>query len=144
MLARDGTQTMVIARKLRRTLGATYQQAHRLGVSLGARSGSRRASVFSATIETRGCLICSPAIFPGSMSANIATGHCSRASQAHKGRSCVHQRGINKEEINSHARSPGMSKGELIIQLIKVALGVAIGVYFVWWSLEVLQRLPVR
>jgi hypothetical protein len=45
---------------------------------------------------------------------------------------------------NSHARSPGMSKGELIIQLIKVALGVAIGVYFVWWSLEVLQRLPVR
>jgi hypothetical protein len=35
MLARDGTQTTVIARKLKRTLGATYQQAQRLGVSLG-------------------------------------------------------------------------------------------------------------
>jgi hypothetical protein len=34
-LARDGTQTTVIARKLQRTLGATYQRAHRLGVSLG-------------------------------------------------------------------------------------------------------------
>ena len=34
-LARDGTQTTVIAQKLRRALGATYQQAHRLGVSLG-------------------------------------------------------------------------------------------------------------
>jgi hypothetical protein len=37
MLARDGTQTTAIARQLKRTLGATYQQAHRLGVSLGAR-----------------------------------------------------------------------------------------------------------
>jgi hypothetical protein len=35
MLARDGTQTTEIARKLKRTLGATYQQAQRLGVSLG-------------------------------------------------------------------------------------------------------------
>ncbi len=34
-LARDGTQTTVIARKLKRTLGATYQQAHRLGVTVG-------------------------------------------------------------------------------------------------------------
>jgi hypothetical protein len=35
-----------------------------------------------------------------------------------------------------------MTKGELAIQLVKVALGVAIGAYFVWWSLEVLHRLP--
>jgi hypothetical protein len=35
-----------------------------------------------------------------------------------------------------------MSRTELIIQLLKVALGLAIGSYFVWWSLEVLQRLP--
>jgi hypothetical protein len=35
-----------------------------------------------------------------------------------------------------------MTKVELIIQLIKVALGVAIGTYFVWWSVEVLHRLP--
>jgi len=35
-----------------------------------------------------------------------------------------------------------MTKAELIIQLIKVALGVAIGAYFVWWSAEVLHRLP--
>jgi hypothetical protein len=37
---------------------------------------------------------------------------------------------------------PAMSRTELVIQLIKVALGFAIGTYFVWWSLEVLQRLP--
>jgi hypothetical protein len=36
-LAREGTKTTAIARKLRRTLGATYQQAHKLGVSLGVR-----------------------------------------------------------------------------------------------------------
>jgi hypothetical protein len=35
-----------------------------------------------------------------------------------------------------------MGQTELIIQLVKVALGLAIGAYFVWWSLEVLQRLP--
>ena len=35
-----------------------------------------------------------------------------------------------------------MPKDELIVQLIKIALGVAIGGYFVWWSLEVLHRLP--
>jgi hypothetical protein len=29
-----------------------------------------------------------------------------------------------------------MGRTELIIQLIKVALGLAIGAYFVWWSLE--------
>jgi hypothetical protein len=36
-LAREGSKTTEIARKLKRTLGATYQQAHKLGVSLGAR-----------------------------------------------------------------------------------------------------------
>ena len=35
-----------------------------------------------------------------------------------------------------------MSRTELVTQLIKVALGLLIGAYFVWWSLEVLQRLP--
>ena len=35
-----------------------------------------------------------------------------------------------------------MPKDELIIQLVKIAIGVAIGAYFIWWSLEVLQRLP--
>ena len=35
-----------------------------------------------------------------------------------------------------------MSKDELIIQLVKVALGILIAGYFLWWSLEVLKRLP--
>ena len=43
-----------------------------------------------------------------------------------------------------HAIVRVMPKDELIIQLIKIALGVAIGSYFLWWSLEVLQRLPPR
>jgi hypothetical protein len=34
-----------------------------------------------------------------------------------------------------------MTRTELIIQLLKVAIGLAFGVYFVWWSLEVLDRL---
>jgi hypothetical protein len=34
-LAREKTKTTVIARKLRRTLGATYQKAKGLGVTLG-------------------------------------------------------------------------------------------------------------
>ena len=37
-----------------------------------------------------------------------------------------------------------MTRSELIIQLVKVALGLAIGSYFVWWSLEVLNRLPLH
>ncbi len=36
-----------------------------------------------------------------------------------------------------------MTKDELIIQLVKVALGILIGGYFLWWSLEVLKRLPL-
>ena len=35
-----------------------------------------------------------------------------------------------------------MSRDELIIQLVKIALGVVIAAYFLWWSLEVLKRLP--
>jgi hypothetical protein len=35
-----------------------------------------------------------------------------------------------------------MSLSELIVQLLKIALAVALGAYFVWWSLEVLHRLP--
>jgi len=34
-LAREGTKTRTIARRLRRTEGATYQQASKLGVSFG-------------------------------------------------------------------------------------------------------------
>jgi hypothetical protein len=34
-----------------------------------------------------------------------------------------------------------MTRTELIIQLLKVAIGLAFGAYFVWWSLEVLNRL---
>jgi len=32
----------------------------------------------------------------------------------------------------------------LIIQLLKIAIGVGFGAYFLWWSLAVLQRLPVH
>jgi hypothetical protein len=35
-----------------------------------------------------------------------------------------------------------MSKDELIIQVVKIVLGVAFGAYFLWWSVEVLHRLP--
>jgi hypothetical protein len=41
-LARDGTKTTSIARRLRRTVGATYQQAHKLGVSFGGGRRKRR------------------------------------------------------------------------------------------------------
>ena len=34
-LAREKTKTTVIARKLKRSVGATYQKAMRLGVTLG-------------------------------------------------------------------------------------------------------------
>ena len=34
-----------------------------------------------------------------------------------------------------------MTRTELIIQLLKVAIGLAFAAYFVWWSLEVLDRL---
>src|SRR5262249_56733021 len=34
-----------------------------------------------------------------------------------------------------------MTRTELIIQLLKVIIGLAFGAYFVWWSLQVLDRL---
>jgi hypothetical protein len=34
-----------------------------------------------------------------------------------------------------------MTRTEIIIQLLKLAIGLAFGAYFVWWSLEVLDRL---
>ena len=43
---------------------------------------------------------------------------------------------------NAAAGGISMSKDELVIQLIKVAIGILIGGYFLWWSLEVLKRLP--
>jgi hypothetical protein len=42
-LAREKTKTTAIARKLKRSLGATYQQAMRLGVTLGGGRTTRRA-----------------------------------------------------------------------------------------------------
>jgi hypothetical protein len=35
-----------------------------------------------------------------------------------------------------------MTKDELVIQLAKIVIALAVGGYFVWWSLEVLHRLP--
>ena len=35
-----------------------------------------------------------------------------------------------------------MTRTELIIQLLKVAIGLAFGAYFIWWSLQVLDRTP--
>jgi hypothetical protein len=42
-LAREKAKTTVIARKLKRTLGATYQKAKGLGVTLGGGRGKKRA-----------------------------------------------------------------------------------------------------
>jgi hypothetical protein len=42
-LAREKTKTTVIARKLRRTVGATYQKASALGVKLGEGRRKKRA-----------------------------------------------------------------------------------------------------
>jgi hypothetical protein len=36
-----------------------------------------------------------------------------------------------------------MSPSELIVQLVKIIIGLAFGAYFIWWSLEVLNRLPL-
>jgi len=40
-LAREKTKTSVIARKLKRSLYATYQRASKLGVTLGTRTKKR-------------------------------------------------------------------------------------------------------
>jgi hypothetical protein len=42
-LAREKTKTAVIARRLKRSVGALYQQASKLGVSLGAARKKRKA-----------------------------------------------------------------------------------------------------
>jgi hypothetical protein len=42
-LAREKTKTTVIARKLKRTVEATYQKARALGVTLGGGRGKKRA-----------------------------------------------------------------------------------------------------
>ena len=42
-LARENTKTTVIARRLKRSVGATYQQASKLSVSVGASRKKRRA-----------------------------------------------------------------------------------------------------
>ena len=44
-LAREKTKTTVIARKLKRTLGATRQQAKRLGVTLGGGRKKKKRGV---------------------------------------------------------------------------------------------------
>jgi hypothetical protein len=36
-----------------------------------------------------------------------------------------------------------VTRTELIIQLLKIGIGIAFGAYFLWWSLAVLQRMPV-
>jgi hypothetical protein len=43
MLARERTKITVIAQKLRRTVGATYQKARALGVTLGEGRRKKRA-----------------------------------------------------------------------------------------------------
>jgi len=54
--------------------------------------------------------------------------------------------GLNEPLSESRMRSRvlAMTRDELIVQLIKIALGAAIGIYFIWWSLEVLHRLPAQ
>jgi hypothetical protein len=37
-----------------------------------------------------------------------------------------------------------VTRTELIIQLLKLAIGLAFGAYFVWWSLEVPDRLTLE
>jgi hypothetical protein len=52
------------------------------------------------------------------------------------GRSC-------RTSLRSHdeGQVSKMTRTELIIQVLKIAIGLAFGAYFVWWSLEVLDRL---
>ena len=52
----------------------------------------------------------------------------------------------NMPELGAHhligVRS--MNKTELVIQLLKIAIGIAFAIYFLWWSLAVLERLPAQ
>ena len=47
--------------------------------------------------------------------------------------------GPNRVEREGRAE---MSKDELVIQLVKIAIGIVTGGYFLWWSREVRKRLP--
>ncbi len=53
-----------------------------------------------------------------------------------------HYRGRSVRITGASGGYDQMSKDELIIQLVKIALGILIAGYFLWWSLEVLKRLP--
>jgi hypothetical protein len=67
-----------------------------------------------------------------------------RAAKRHRKAGAVplKERPNGPDYTGGRAGRLAMSKDELIIQLIKVGLGVLIGGYFLWWSLEVLKRLP--
>ena len=43
--------------------------------------------------------------------------------------------------MRNNAYTANMTRTELIIQLLKVVIGLAFAAYFVWWSLQVLDRL---
>lgn len=59
-------------------------------------------------------------------------------------RCCFRARTCSGPAVEGTASAPlgAMSRTELIIQLVKVVIGLAFGAYFLWWSLEVLDRLP--
>jgi ABC-type arginine transport system ATPase subunit len=45
---------------------------------------------------------------------------------------------------SGNTRDFSMNKTELVIQLLKIAIGIAFAAYFLWWSLAVLERLPAH
>ena len=49
--------------------------------------------------------------------------------------------GAKLKGLRDRALLRKMTRTELIVQLLKVAIGLAFGAYFVWWSLQVLDRL---
>jgi hypothetical protein len=56
----------------------------------------------------------------------------------------LHSLGVGGgSKMEADPRLASMTRTELIIQLLKVAIGLAFGAYFVWWSLEVLDRLTL-
>src|SRR5262249_1474586 len=61
--------------------------------------------------------------------------------------SALGRRGLGHREMAASASHPSgewndpMTRTELIVQLLKIAIGLAFGAYFVWWSLQVLDRL---
>jgi hypothetical protein len=67
-----------------------------------------------------------------------------RDSRVSNHRSCLDIASARRDAAGGASKIKTMTRDELIIQLIKIGLGGAIGIYFVWWSLEVLHRLPIR